>query len=100
VRARADLARDLCQVVAELPGEDLVPLPGPLGPGNEVYWGSCHPLSKTISSRSARLSRRLAGCAHRPVLLSRLMVVLAKHLAAAGRGRRILWLKRSLWVSS
>jgi len=77
---------DLRRVVEELPGEDLVPVPGPLGPDNRLYWGKLpndieHDLL-TIGALVPDADMLRAS----PVLLSRLMVVLAKHLATATRG--------------
>jgi hypothetical protein len=85
-RARGHLVSDLWQVAAELPGEDLVPVPGPLGPDNRVYWGKLpHAVERDLIEIGALVpeSGLLRGS---PVLLSRLMVVLAKHMAAATRG--------------
>jgi hypothetical protein len=85
-QALADLVSDLRQVVEELPGEDLEPVPGPLAPDNRVYWGK---LPKIVEHelRDIGALREEAGMLQAsPVLLSRLMVVLAKHLAAAERG--------------
>ena len=65
-RARADLMSDLRQVVEELPGEDLVPVPGPLGPDNRLYWESCLTKSKTPLSKSAHsYPRRACSARHR-----------------------------------
>jgi hypothetical protein len=85
-RARAALVNDLCQVVMELPGADLVPVPGPLGPDNRVYWGKLpYQVEHDLLSIGALVPDDGMLRAS-PVLLSRLMVVLAKHLAAATRG--------------
>ena len=85
-RARADLVSDLRQVVEELPGEDLVPVPGPLGPDNRVYWGKLpYEVEHDLVEIGALVPQEDMLRAS-PVLLSRLMVVLAKHLAAAARG--------------
>jgi hypothetical protein len=85
-RARADLVSDLRQVVEELPGEDLVPVPGPLGPDNRVYWGKLpYEVEDDLVELGALVPQERMLRAS-PVLLSRLMVVLAKHLAAAARG--------------
>ena len=80
------LVSDLRQVVAEMPGEDLIPVPGPLGPYNRLYWGKL-PLelqSDLLSIGALEPQDDMLRIS--PVLLSRLMVVLAKHLAAATRG--------------
>lgn len=85
-RARADLVSDLRQVVEELPGEDLVPVPGPLGPDNRVYWGKLpYEVENDLVEIGALVPQEDMLRAS-PLLLSRLMVVLAKHLAAAARG--------------
>ncbi len=85
-RALAALVNDLHQVVEELPGADLVPVPGPLGPDNRVYWGKLpYQVEHDLLSIGA-LERDDGMLRASPVLLSRLMVVLAKHLAAATRG--------------
>lgn len=84
--ARAELVSDLRQVVEALPGKDLVPLPGPLGPDNEAYWGK---LPDEVESDLVAIGALVpdAGMLRAsPVLLSQLMVVLAKHLAAATQG--------------
>ena len=78
--------KDLHQVVEELPGEDLVPVPAPLGPDNRVYWGKLpFEVEKDLVEIGALVPQEGMLQAS-PVLLSRLMVVLAKHLAAASRG--------------
>lgn len=86
-RALANLVRDLRRVVEELPGEDLVPVPGPLDASNRVYWGK---LPLTIQDELVgigALAREDDGMFRvSPVLLSQLMIVLAKHLAGASRG--------------
>lgn len=85
-RARADLVSDLRQVVEGLPGKDLVPVPGPLGPDNRVYWGK---LPYEVESELVEIGALIPqqDMLHAsPVLLSRLMVVLAKHLAATETG--------------
>ena len=69
-----------------LPGADLVPVPGPLGPDNRVYWGKLpSQVEHELISIGALIpdDRMLRAS---PVLLSRLMILLAKHLAAATRG--------------
>jgi hypothetical protein len=85
-RARADLVSDLRQVAEELPGEDLVPVPGPLGPDNRVYWGKLPYEAEHDLVEIGALVPQDDMLRASPVLLSRLMVVLAKHLAAAARG--------------
>lgn len=85
-RARADLVDDLRQVVDELPGQDLVPVPGPLGPDNRVYWGKLPYEVENDLVEIGALVPQEGMLRASPVLLSRLMVVLAKHLAAAARG--------------
>ena len=85
-RARANLVSDLRQVVEELPGEDLVPIPGPLGPDNRVYWGKLPYEAEHDLVEIGALVPQEDMLRASPVLLSRLMVVLAKHLAAAARG--------------
>ncbi len=60
-------------------------MPGPLGPDNRLYWGKLpndieHDLL-TIGALVPDADMLRAS----PVLLSRLMVVLAKHLATATR---------------
>lgn len=85
-RARAALVSDLRRVVEEMPGEDLVPVPGPLGPRNEVYWGKLpYEVEGDLVDIGALVPQegRLRAS---QALLSRLMIVLAKHLAAAVRG--------------
>ena len=85
--AHAALDSDLRQVVAELPGEDLVPVPGPLGPYNRLYWGKLPircPARTLLDRRATEPQDGMFRIS--PVLLSRLMVVLAKHLAAANGG--------------
>jgi len=85
-RARTGLASDLRQVVKELPGEDLVPVPGALGPDNRVYWGKLpYEVENDLVDIGALVPQEGMLRAS-PVLLSRLMVVLAKHMAAAARG--------------
>lgn len=85
-RARTDLVSDLRQVVDELPGEDLVPVPGPLGPDNRVHWGKLpYEVEVDLVNIGALIAQDGMLLAS-PILLSRLMVVLAKHLAAATRG--------------
>jgi hypothetical protein len=85
-QARAYLMSDLRQVVEEMPGEDLVPVPGPLGPDNEVYWGKLpYEVEHDLVEIGAFVPQEGMLRAS-PVLLSRLMIVLAKHLAAAARG--------------
>ena len=84
--AHAALDSDLRQVVAELPGEDLVPVPGPLGPYNRLYWGKLpYAVQRDLLSIGA-LEPQDDMFRISPVLLSRLMVMLAKHLAAATGG--------------
>lgn len=86
LQARMELVSDLRQVVEELPGEDLVPVPGPLGPDNRVYWGKLpHEVEDDLVEIGALVPQEGMLRAS-SVLLSRLMVVLAKHLAAAARG--------------
>jgi hypothetical protein len=85
-RAHADLVSDLRQVVELLPGEDLVPVPGPLGPDNRVYWGKLPYGFESDLVGIGALVPDGGMLRASPVLLSRLMVVLAKHLAAATRG--------------
>jgi hypothetical protein len=61
--ALAYLVSDLRRVVEELPGEDLVPVPGPLNANNRVYTGaSCRSPSRTTSSKSGRSLRRSGAC--------------------------------------
>lgn len=85
-RARAGLVSDLRHVVLELPGEDLVPVPGPLGPDNRVYWGKLpYEVESELVDIGALIPQEDMLHAS-PVLLSRLMVVLAKHLAATEAG--------------
>lgn len=84
--AHAALVNDLREVVVGLPGADLVPVPGPLGPDNRVYWGKLpSQVEHELISIGALIpdDRMLRAS---PVLLSRLMILLAKHLAAATRG--------------
>lgn len=84
-RQRSDLVEDLRQVVERLPGEDLVPLPGPPGPDDRVYWGK---LPGEVESDLVAIGALVPDAdmlRASPVLLSRLMVVLARHLAAAMR---------------
>lgn len=88
LHARAYLVSDLRQVVEELPGEDLVPVPvpGPLGPDNRLYWGKLpHEVEDDLVEIGALVPQEDMLHAS-PLLLSRLMVMLAKHLAAAERG--------------
>ena len=85
-RARTDLMSDLRQVVEELPGEDLVSVPGPLGPDNRLYWGKLPYEVEDALVEIGALVPQEGMLRASPVLLSRLMVVLAKHLAAAARG--------------
>jgi hypothetical protein len=86
-QALANLVGDLRRVVEELPGEDLVPVPGPLEAGNRVYWGKL-PLTVQEELVGIGALAREDDSMFRvsPVLLSRLMIVLAKHLAGASRG--------------
>jgi hypothetical protein len=61
-------------------------VPGPLRPDNRVYWGKLpYEVESDLVDIGALVPQEgmLRGS---PVLLSRLMVVLAKHLAAAARG--------------
>jgi len=80
------LVSDLRHVVEELPGEDLVPVPGSLQASNRLYWG------KLPGEVERDLLDLKAAVPHEdmllvsPVLLSRLMVVLAKHMAAVTSG--------------
>ena len=85
-QAHAALVSDLRQVVEELPGEDLVPVPGPLGPDNEMYWGKLPRAVETDFLDIGALDPQDGMLRVSPVLLSRLMVVLAKHLAAGSQG--------------
>jgi hypothetical protein len=85
-QAHAALVSDLRQVVEELPGEDLVPRLEPLGPYNRVYWGKLpYEVENDLVSIGALVPDADMLRAS-PVLLSQLMVVLAKHLAAATPG--------------
>jgi len=77
---------DLRQVVDELPGDDLVPVPGPLGPDNRVYWGKLPYEVEDDLVDIGALVPQDGMLRASPVLLSRLMVILAKHLAVATRG--------------
>ncbi len=85
--ALANLVEDLRRVVLELPGQDLVPVPGPLDGYNRVHWGKL-PLAVQDELVESGAFAPEDGNMYRvsPVLLSRLMIVLAKHLAAASRG--------------
>lgn len=86
LHAHAALVSDLRQVVEELPGDDIVPVPGPLDPYNRLYWGKLpYEVQDDLLSIGALVPQEEMLLAS-PVLLSRLMVVLAKHLAAATRG--------------
>lgn len=84
--AHAALVGELRQVVEEVSGKDLVPVPGPLEAHNRLYWGK---LPEEVQNELLAIGA-LAPQGHMlhvsPVLLSRLMVVLAKHLAAATQG--------------
>ncbi len=84
--ALAALVNDLGQVVAKMPGEDLVPVPGPLGPYNRLYWGKLPEVVQHDLLSIGALIPQDDMFLISPVLLSRLMVVLAKHLAAATPG--------------
>lgn len=82
---RAELVSDLREVVEALPGQDLVPLPGPLGPDTRVYWGK---LPGEVEGDLVAIGAFVphAGMLRAsPVLLSQLMIVLAKHMAAASQ---------------
>jgi hypothetical protein len=84
--AHTALVGELRRVVEELPGEDLVPVPGPLEANNRLYWGKLpEEVQHELLSIGALIPQDDMLRAS-PVLLSRLMVVLAKHLAAATRG--------------
>ena len=85
--ALAYLVSDLRRVVEELPGEDLVPVPGPLNANNRVYWGKL-PLTvqDDLVEIGAFAPEERGMYRVSPVLLSRLMIVLAKHLASASGG--------------
>jgi hypothetical protein len=84
--ARRALVDDLRQVVEELPGKDLVPVPGPLEPHNRLYWGKLpYEVQDDLLLRGAAIPQDEMLLVS-PALLSRLMVVLAKHLAAAMQG--------------
>lgn len=85
-QARDDLVSDLRQVAVELPGEDLVPVPGPLSPGNRVYWGKLPYIVEGDLIEIGALVPDSGLLRGSPVLLSRLMVVLARHMAAAAQG--------------
>ena len=85
-RAREGLVSDLYQVIAAVPGEDIVPLPGPLRPENRLYWGKLPSVVEDDLVAIGALVPDDGMLRASPVLLSRLMVVLAKHLAAADRG--------------
>jgi hypothetical protein len=86
LQAHSALVADLRQVVEELPGQELEPVPGPLGPDNRVYWGKLpYEVERDLVSLGALVPDADMLRAS-PVLLSQLMVVLAKHLAAASRG--------------
>jgi hypothetical protein len=84
--AWANLVSDLRQVVVEVPTEDLVPVPGPLAPENRLFWGKLPSIVQAELITAGALVPTDHMLKVSPVLLSRLMVVLAKHLAAAERG--------------
>jgi len=85
-QALADLVSDLRQVVEEMPGDDIAPVPGPLAPDNRVYWGKLpYEVEHDLVDLGALIPQEDMLHAS-PVLLSRLMIVLAKHLAAAAQG--------------
>ncbi|MGH3503784.1 MAG: hypothetical protein ACRDQA_23250 [Nocardioidaceae bacterium] len=85
-QARADLVSDLRHVVEKMPGEDLVPMPGPLRPGNRVYWGKLPQAVEHDLVEIGALVPQEGMLRASPMLLSPLMIVLAKHLAAAAQG--------------
>jgi Family of unknown function (DUF6236) len=84
--ANRALVDDMRQVVAELPDRDLIPVPGPLRANNRLHWGKLpYQVQDELLAKGALIPRDDMLLAS-PVLLSQLMVVLAKHLAAATRG--------------
>lgn len=85
-RARAGLVSDLRQVVEELPGEDLVPVPGPLAPDNRLFWGKLPYIVEDDLIGIGALVPDSGLLRGSPMLLSRLMIVLARHMAAAVQG--------------
>jgi hypothetical protein len=84
--AHAALVGELRQVVDEVPGKDLVPVPGPLEANNRLYWGKLPAQVQYELIEMGALAPQGDMFQVSPVLLARLMVVLAKHLAAATQG--------------
>lgn len=61
-------------------------MPGPLGPDNRVFWGKLpYEVEHELVEIGALVPQKDMLRAS-PVLLSRLMIVFAKHLAAAAQG--------------
>lgn len=82
-KARAALISDLFQVVERTPGEALVPVPGPLAPDNRLYWGKLPYMVEQDLIELGALIPQDGMLRASPTLLAQLMIVLAKHLAAA-----------------
>lgn len=84
--ARSALVSDLREVVETTPGEDLVPLAGPLTANNRLYWGKLPPEIERDLVDIGAVVPDADMLRASPVLRSQLMIVLAKHMAAATRG--------------